>query len=65
MIHEDDSCISYLYYLSTIKPYYLREVPGAFTPPVDDDAVELQRYTTDEGYNNPVMIGEFSISFSG
>lgn len=64
MIHGDDFCISYLYYLSTIKPYYLREVPGAFTPPVDDDAVELQRYPADERYN-PVMIGEFSIYFRG
>lgn len=36
--------------------YAGREVPGAFTPPVDDDAVELQRYTTDERYNYPVMV---------
>ncbi|KAL0547989.1 hypothetical protein IC582_012428 [Cucumis melo] len=35
--------------------YAGREVPGAFTPPVDDDAVELQRYPADERYN-PVMI---------
>ena len=51
-----------LFYLSTIKTYYLREMPGAFTPPVDDDAVDLQFYTTDERYNHPVMVGEFSIS---
>ncbi|XP_023526135.1 uncharacterized protein LOC111789703 isoform X4 [Cucurbita pepo subsp. pepo] len=33
-----------------------REMPGAFTPPVDDDAVDLQFYTTDERYNHPVMV---------
>ena len=46
-------------FLSTTKTYYLREVPGDFTPPVDDEAVELQRYTPDERYNHPVTIGEF------
>lgn len=39
------------------KTYYLREMPGAFTPPVDDDAVEFQRYATDERYNHPVTFG--------
>ncbi|XP_022948179.1 uncharacterized protein LOC111451815 isoform X2 [Cucurbita moschata] len=36
--------------------YTGREVPGDFTPPVDDEAVELQRYTPDERYNHPVTI---------
>ncbi|XP_022147034.1 uncharacterized protein LOC111016067 isoform X2 [Momordica charantia] len=36
--------------------YAGREVPGAITPPVDDDAVEMQRYMTDERYNHPVTV---------
>lgn len=52
-----------VYYPSTIKTYCRREVPGAITPPVDDDAVEMQRYMTDERYNHPVTVGEFAISF--